>query len=107
MDDPWRIFPIPALMFFDAVLIILHSALYYEMIPRNSFYASRPPVSIIVPNFEKGKYLARALASAAQQTLTEIEIVIVDDSSRDCSMPVVASFFTAIPAFALLLIKNH
>jgi glycosyltransferase involved in cell wall biosynthesis len=111
MSDPWRFFPILALIALHAVSIIIGSAVYCEIAPHNSFYTFRPPVSIVVPNFEKARYLARALASAAYQTLTTIEIVIVDDYSRDNSMPVIASFLRRDPRARLVInqkpLKGH
>jgi glycosyltransferase involved in cell wall biosynthesis len=40
-------------------------------------------ISVIVPLFNKGAYLDRALDSIAAQTHTELEVVIVDDGSTD------------------------
>lgn len=43
----------------------------------------KPKVSIIVPVYKTEKYLARCLKSLQEQTLTEIEIILVDDGSPD------------------------
>jgi len=40
-------------------------------------------VSIIIPCFNDGKYLAEALTSAQTQTYPDLEIIIVDDHSTD------------------------
>lgn len=45
--------------------------------------ATNPKVSILVPLYQMGHRLKRALMSAASQTLTDIEIVVVDDNSND------------------------
>lgn len=42
-------------------------------------------VSIIVPVYNTGQYLHRCLKSLCSQTLEEIEIILVDDGSKDCS----------------------
>lgn len=47
-----------------------------------------PIVSVIVPVFNSAATLARALESALAQTLTEIEIIVVDDASTDASLAV-------------------
>lgn len=44
-----------------------------------------PKVSIIIPIYNTEKYLRRTLASIQSQTLKDIEIICVDDSSADHS----------------------
>ena len=46
--------------------------------------ASKSPLfSIIVPVFNAGEYLDRAVASVRAQTLTDFELILVDDGSTD------------------------
>jgi len=47
-----------------------------------------PKVSIIIPCYNQGKFLAEALDSVLKQTLPEWEIIIVDDGSIDNSAQV-------------------
>ena len=42
-----------------------------------------PKVSIIVPVYKSEKYIGRCLKSLKEQTLSEIEIILVDDESPD------------------------
>lgn len=44
-----------------------------------------PEVSIIVPVYNVEKYLERCVSSLLNQTLKDIEIILVDDSSKDSS----------------------
>lgn len=46
---------------------------------------STPKVSIIVPIYNVEKYLNKCVDSLINQTLKEIEIILVDDGSKDSS----------------------
>jgi len=46
-------------------------------------HAELPPVSIIVPAYNEGRLLARALSSLLELDYPEYEIVVVDDGSTD------------------------
>jgi hypothetical protein len=49
-------------------------------------------VSIIVDNFNYGRYLAEAIDSAVQQVYDATEVIVVDDGSTDNSREVIASY---------------
>lgn len=49
---------------------------------------NKPKVSIIIPVFNVEKFIARAIKSCINQSLTDIEIIIVDDKSNDKSMDI-------------------
>lgn len=51
-----------------------------------------PKVSIIVPMFKAEKYLAKCVQSLRDQTLRDIQIVLVDDGSPDKSGQIANSF---------------
>lgn len=52
----------------------------------------KPKVSIIVPIYNVEKYLSRCLDSLIAQTLTEIEIVAVNDGSDDSSLDILREY---------------
>ncbi|HZW58563.1 MAG TPA: glycosyltransferase [Nitrososphaerales archaeon] len=45
-----------------------------------------PKISVIVTNYNKGKYIRAAIDSVLDQTFTDFEIIIVDDASTDDSL---------------------
>ena len=49
---------------------------------------SQPKVSIIVPVYNVEKYLERCVTSLRNQSLKDIEIILVDDSSTDLSLEI-------------------
>jgi glycosyltransferase involved in cell wall biosynthesis len=51
-----------------------------------------PRVTIAIPVYNKGKYLADTIASAVAQTYTDIEFLILDTCSTDDSWPIIESF---------------
>jgi glycosyltransferase involved in cell wall biosynthesis len=55
-----------------------------SMIPQHS-----RPVSIIIPSFQRERYLERAIRSALNQTLADIEVLVIDDHSTDSSIAIV------------------
>jgi len=52
----------------------------------------RPLVSVIVNNYNYGRFLGSAIDSALAQTYAPLEVVVVDDGSTDDSRDVIASY---------------
>ena len=51
-----------------------------------------PKVSIVVPNYNHGRYLPRRLDSIFGQTFQDFEVTVVDDASRDDSIDVLRRY---------------
>jgi glycosyltransferase involved in cell wall biosynthesis len=60
------------------------------------------PVTIMIPVYQREKYVARALRSALNQTLRDIEIVVVDDRSTDSSSAIIREFMDIDPRIRLV-----
>jgi glycosyltransferase involved in cell wall biosynthesis len=50
-----------------------------------------PLVSIVIPNFNLGRFVGESIASALAQTHGAVEVIVVDDGSRDDSLPLIRS----------------
>ncbi len=63
-----------------------------------------PRVSVIIPLFNKAPYILRALESVRRQTLTDYELIVIDDGSTDGSGAIVADLKQ--PGLTLLIQEN-
>src|SRR5262245_62135177 len=53
---------------------------------------SAPTVSVVIPAFNAETHIAETLESVCQQTLREVEAIVVDDASTDRTVPEVERF---------------
>lgn len=66
-----------------------------------------PLVSILVANYNNGRFITETLDSAVVQTYPNIEIVIVDDGSTDDSISVVEAYVSSHGNFRFKFFKNE
>ena len=60
-------------------------------------------LSVIVPVYNTGKYLEKCLNSLVNQTLKNIEIIIVDDGSTDNSKSIIKKYHFEFLLFLYVL----
>jgi len=63
-------------------------------------------VTVVVPAYNAERWLALTLESACQQTLREIEVLVVDDGSSDRTVQVALDFARRDPRVRLICRKN-
>ena len=55
-------------------------------------HSSRPLISVLIPVYNAGKYLAETLTSIKNQTYSNLEIICIDDGSTDKSLAILQEF---------------
>lgn len=67
---------------------------------------SRANVSVIVPVYNTEKYIRRCLQSLIVQSLTNIEIIIIDDESPDLAIKIAEEYWQKDPRIQIVHRKN-
>lgn len=67
----------------------------------------KPKVSVVVPVYNTERYLTKCLDSLVNQTLREIEIVVVDDGSKDSSSQLIAEYYGKYPDKLVVLSQEN
>jgi len=52
----------------------------------------KPTVSVVMPTFNREKYIAESIKSVLLSTLKELELIIVDDGSTDGAVEIIKQF---------------
>jgi glycosyltransferase involved in cell wall biosynthesis len=63
-----------------------------------SSHSGQPLVSILIGNYNYGRFIARAIDSALAQTYGNVEIIVVDDGSTDNSREVIGNYGDRVKA---------
>lgn len=64
-------------------------------------------ISVIVPVYNTGKYIEKCLDSLVNQTLKDIEIIIVNDGSTDNSEKIIKNYLKNYPDMIIYLKKKN
>lgn len=65
-----------------------------------------PVISVVIPAYNAERWIRESLASAQEQTVREIEILVVDDGSKDSTASIVLEAARADPRIRLIQIEN-
>jgi glycosyltransferase involved in cell wall biosynthesis len=74
------------------ILILITFLVKINIIIKFNFLIKRPKISIILPIYNKEKYLHRSIGSILGQTFKDIEIVLVNDGSTDNSLNIIQNY---------------
>ncbi len=66
-----------------------------------------PKVSVIVPVYNVENYIEKCLNSLVNQTLEDMEIIVVNDGTKDNSMKIVEEFKAKYPEKIVVLEKEN
>jgi len=69
--------------------------------------AARPLVSVVVPVYDLEAYLGEALDSVLAQTMGDLEVIAVDDGSRDGSREIIAEYRRRDPERIRAILAGH
>lgn len=67
----------------------------------------RPIVTVVMANFNGERHLDAAIGSVLNQTLRDLELIIVDDCSSDASAPIAARWAASDPRVRLIVQPNN
>jgi len=69
---------------------------------------TQPRVSVIVVNYNQGRYINQAIDSILNQTYNDYKIILVDDGSQDNSIEIIRKYVRKYPnKICFLFHKNH
>ena len=67
---------------------------------------TQPRVSLLVPIYNVEKYLRECLDSARNQTLQDIEVICINDGSKDSSRTIIQEYLDADERFRVIDKEN-
>ena len=93
---------------FEIILIIILVTIYLNeriISKRNNLKTNEIKISVIIPVYNGGKYLNYSLGSIQNQKMKDIEIIIIDDNSKDDSLKIARNYMKNDKR--IKLIKNN
>jgi glycosyltransferase involved in cell wall biosynthesis len=93
------------LYYFTAAIFVLAISLFHFR-PTQFMSTGLPqlplPITIMIPSYQRERYLERAIASALNQTLADLEVLIIEDHSNDRSTAIVESIMARDPRVRMI-----
>ena len=88
---------------FHDMQIFMNKAVNHTLInPNEKFYKSEnPKISVVIPMYNAEGYIENAICAIENQDLKDIEVVIIDDNSKDNSVELVKQLIKRDPRISL------
>jgi glycosyltransferase involved in cell wall biosynthesis len=67
-----------------------------------SIVTSSPLISFVIPTYNRVQWIAESVGSLLAQTVTDIEVIVVDDCSTDKTVPMLKEWLVNEPRFKLI-----
>ena len=64
-------------------------------------------ISVIIPVYNAEKYLSQCLSSVENQTLKDVEVIMINDGSKDHSLEIMQSYYSKIPNLNIINTINY
>ena len=84
------------------VLVTLTNLKYFRSLPHNSEKQTSGMVSVLVPARNEERNISKCLSSLSNQAYSELEILVLDDNSTDCTASLIESFVNSDLRFKLI-----
>ena len=68
---------------------------------------NRPSVSVIMSAYNSDKYIAESIKSILNQTLKSLELIIIDDASKDNTLNIIKKFSKIDTRIRLILNRKN
>ena len=73
----------------------------------NSYLKEKPVISVIIPVYNTEKYVSTCIESILNQTYSNLQLIIVDDESRDGSLDICKKYAKYLDKYAIICIVMH
>ena len=89
--------------------VLSHDLLNGQAEERFMASAKLPRVGVVIANHNNAAYVGEAIVSASRQTVRNIEVVVVDDASTDCSDQIIRETLAKLddPRFRYIRIETN
>lgn len=91
----------------DPPILTMRDEIDYWLSPCRLSPPVPPRVTVVIPTYNAETTLLRAVRSALDQTLRQIEVIIVDDASHDSTWPLIADILLQDPRVRAIRHKQN